>query len=357
MADRTKVRWSQLKIGIIASAAFVVLFVLVFLLTSSKNPFSHYALLHTYMDNASGLPDGTEVRLNGIQIGFLEQPRLTGSRDPKRAVEFDMMVKPDFLSQIPEDSTVTIAASTLLGGKVIDITRGVSKTPVKPGAELRSAQVEDIPQLMGEMKVVLDSLQTIVGRVDSLLAGIEQGKGNIGKLLKDQELYDRLNGIAAEGQKLLTDVRTANGTLGKLIYDDTLYRDLDAPLKRIDSMIADLQGGQGTAGKLLKDPALYDEARQSLGEIHSLVNELNAGKGTAGKLVKDEQLYHRLDELVAKFNVTVDKINSGQGTLGQLAVNPQLYDALSAATKEFQGLANDMRKNPKKFLSLRLALF
>jgi len=357
MADRGKVRWSQLKIGIVAASAFIILFILVFLLTSSKNPFSRYEQLRTYMDNAAGLPDGTEVRLNGILIGFLETPRLTESRDPKRAVEFDMRVKPDFLPQIPEDSTVAIAASTLLGGKVIDITKGVSKVAVKPGAELRSAQVEDIPQLMGEMKVVLDSLNTIAARVDGLLAGIEQGKGNIGKLLKDQELYDRLNGIAAEGQKLLTDVRTANGTLGKLIYDDTLYRDLDAPLKRVDSMIAGLQGGQGTAGKLLKDPALYDEARQSLTQIHALLNELNAGKGTAGKLMKDEELYHRMDELVAKFNVTVDKINAGQGSLGQFVVNPQLYDALTGATREFQGLAKDMRTNPKKFLSLRLALF
>jgi len=357
MADRRKVRWSQLKIGIIAASAFIILFVLVYLLTSLKSPFTRYALLRTYMDNAAGLPDGTEVRLNGIQIGFLETPLLTGSRDPKRAVEFDMMVKPEFLPQIPEDSTVAIAASTLLGGKIIDITRGVSPTHVKPGAELRSAQVEDIPQLMGEMKVVLDSLQTIVVRVDNLLGGIEQGKGNVGKLLKDEELYNRLNGIAAEGQQLLSDVRTANGTLGKLIYDDTLYRDLDAPLKRLDAMIADLQAGQGTAGKLLKDPALYDEAHRSLTEMRTLLTELNAGKGTAGKLMKDEDLYRQMRDLVAKFNVTVDKINAGQGTLGQLVVNPQLYDALTGATRDIQALVKDMHANPKRFLSVRLGLF
>src|ERR1039458_9318651 len=86
MADRAKVRWSQLKIGIVAGTGFIILFVLVFLLTSSHSPFSHYALLRTYMDNAAGLPDGTEVRLNGIIIGFLETPRLTESHDPKRAV-------------------------------------------------------------------------------------------------------------------------------------------------------------------------------------------------------------------------------------------------------------------------------
>ena len=51
------------------------------------------------------------------------------------------------------------------------------------------------------------------------------------------------------------------------------------------------------------------------------------------------------------------QINAGQGTLGQLIVNPQMYDALTGATREFQGLAKDIRTNPKKFLSIRLTLF
>ena len=88
-----------------------------------------------------------------------------------------------------------------------------------------------------------------------------------------------------------------------------------------------------------------------------MTGEINSGKGTAGKLLKDEQLYNRLDLLVVKFNIIVDKMNTGQGTLGQLIVNPQLYDALNGMTREFQGLARDMRANPKKFLTIRLALF
>ena len=52
-----------------------------------------------------------------------------------------------------------------------------------------------------------------MGRADNLLAVVEQGKGNIGKLLKDEEFYARLTAIESEGQKLLTDIRTSNGTL------------------------------------------------------------------------------------------------------------------------------------------------
>jgi len=356
MPEARKVRWSQLKVGIVGLCAFIILFVLVFLLTQSQGLFHSTVTLRTYMDDASGLTEGTPVRLNGILVGNLDRVTLTNSRDPKRAVEFQMQIRSEYLPQIPEDSVVGIAASNLLGDKYLNITRGTGK-PAKDGAELKALESQDIPELMAQMSGLLGSFQGIVNRVDSLLVGVEQGKGNIGLLLKDDELYKRLNGIVAEGNGLLSDIRNGHGTLSKIIYDDALYNDIRKPLQRVDAMLADLQAGQGSAGKLLKDPALYDEARATIAEIKTVVSDLNAGKGTAGKLLKDDSLNKRLDELVAKLNVTMDKINSGQGTIGQLMVNPQMYDALTGATREFQSLAKDIRANPKKFLSIRLTIF
>jgi phospholipid/cholesterol/gamma-HCH transport system substrate-binding protein len=357
MADPRKVRWSQLKVGVLGLGAFSILSVLIFLLTSSKGFFQKTALLYTYMDDASGMSEGTPVRLNGFTIGTLDKIELTKSTDPKRSVRFVMKVQEKFLPQIPVDSVAGISAANLLGDKFLNITKGRDAQTVKDGAELKSLQAQDIPELMTQAASVLQTFQTIVNRLDSLLAGVEQGKGNIGKLLKDEELYDRLNGIATEGQNLLSDVRKGQGTISKLIYDDALYQEIRSPIRRVDALLADLQAGTGTAGKLLKDPALYDEAKASLAEIRGLLADLNAGKGSAGKLLKDEALHKRLEELVAKFNSTIDKINAGQGTLGQLVVNPQLYDSLNGATREFQSLAKDMRANPKKFLTIRLMLF
>ena len=357
MADPKKVRWSQLKVGVVGLSAFLILFVLIFLLTSSRGIFQKTAMLHTFMEDASGMAEGTPVRLNGFTVGSLDSIGLTKSTDPKKAVEFQMKVQEKFLGQIPVDSVAAISAANLLGDKFINITKGRSAQTVKDNAEIKSLQAQDIPELMAQAANLLQTFQSIVNRLDSLLAGIEQGKGNIGKLLKDDELYTRLNGIATEGQNLLADVRHGKGTISKLIYEDDLYQELRAPIKRVDAILADLQSGKGSAGKLLKDPALYDEAKASLTEIRTLLADLNAGKGTAGKLLKDDKLHQRLDELVAKFNGTIDKINSGQGTIGQLLVNPQLYESLNGATREFQSLAKDMRANPKKFLTIRLTLF
>ena len=358
MPDHTKVRWSQLRVGIIAITAFVILFVMVFLLTSAKGGlFKHNALLRTYMDDASGLSDGTAVRLNGITIGYLDGLELSGSRDPKRAVGFAMRVQPEYLAQIPVDSVVGIGAANLLGDKFLNITKGQSPEHVKEGAELKPLESQDIPELLKQMATLLTTFQTSVNRVDALLAGVEAGQGNLGKLLKDEGLYNTINAITAEGQKLLTDIRTGNGTLTKLIYDDKLYQEVRAPLQRVDAILADVQAGQGTVGKALKDPALFDEAKQSIAELNKLMADINAGKGTAGKLIKDEELYRQAVTLVNRLDGTLQKISAGQGTVGQFLVNPQLYDTLNSTTAEAQSLVKDIRANPKKFLSITLRIF
>jgi phospholipid/cholesterol/gamma-HCH transport system substrate-binding protein len=357
MAERGKVRWSQLKVGLVAITAIAITVILIFLLTSKTGLFQHNVPLRTYMDDASGITEGTAVRLNGITIGYLDRLRLSNTTNPKRIVEFDMQVKEEYLSQIPTDSVAGIGAANLLGDKFINITKGMAAQHVKAGDELPSMVAQDIPELMAQSANLLQSFQGIVNRVDRMLAGVEEGKGTIGKFLNDPELYNRTIAIEGEVQKLVTDARTGGGTISKLIYDDSVYQDFRSPIHRIDAILADLQAGQGTAGKFLKDPELFDQARLIAMELKTLLAELNAGKGTAGKLLKDDQLAQRADELMVKLNGTIDKINAGQGTIGQFLVNPQLYNELNGATREFQGLAKDIRANPKKFLRIKLALF
>jgi phospholipid/cholesterol/gamma-HCH transport system substrate-binding protein len=358
MPDHTKIRWSQLRVGVIAITAFAILFVMVFLLTSTKGGlFQHNVLLRTYMDDASGLSDGTAVRLNGIAIGYLDRLELTGSRDPKRAVGFDMLVRPEFLTQIPVDSVVGIGAANLLGDKFLNITKGQSPDHVKDGSELKPLESQDIPELLKQMATLLTTFQTSVNRIDALLAGVEAGQGNLGKLLKDEGLYNTINSITAEGQKLLVDIRTGNGTLSKLIYDDKLYQEVRAPLQRADAILADIQSGQGSVGKALKDPALFDEAKQTIADLDTLLKGVNSGKGSLGKAMNDEQLYKTAVTLINRLDGTLEKISGGQGTVGQFLVNPELYNTLNSTTTEAQSLLKDIRANPKKFLSVTVKIF
>ncbi|MEP6715193.1 MAG: MlaD family protein [Terriglobia bacterium] len=357
MASQAKVQWAQLRVGVVVTIAMIIAASLIFLLTGQSNLLSGEFILRTYMEDSAGMAANAPVRLNGIAVGHIAKVGLSGSHEPKRTVQIDMKISRKYLDLIPDDSRAAISAANLLGDKYINISKGVHPKHVSPGSEIKSVESQDIPEILAQASGLLSQFQTILGRVDGLLAIVDSGQGNLGKFLKDDSLYDRINATAGEVAQLIKDIKNSNGTISHLLYDSTLYDDIRRPIQRLDEMLAQVQQSKGTAGKLLYDPVLYDEARDSIGEAKKLLDGLNAGRGTAGKFLKDEEVYKQLTLVTQKVNLALDKISSGQGTIGQLMVNPQLYDSMTGVTRELNSLVADAHKNPKKFLTIRLALF
>ena len=357
MPAESKVKWAQLRVGILAVVAMVVVAVLIFLITGNTNPFESKSHIYTYMNDAAALTQGAPVNLNGIQIGKVKDIVLSGSNDPRRVVRIDMEVPESKLSSIPLDSVASISAANVLGTKFINIKKGKSTTPVRGGQEIPSLNTAEFEDVVQQGYSVLTSLQGIVDRVDRIVGQVEVGKGSIGKLLVDETLYNRVLAVVDSVQLLANAISSDKGTIGKLIYDPELYNQVRGELTRLDNIMQDLQAGQGTAGKFLKDPAVYDEIQKTTAEIRQLVADLNAGKGTAGKLLKSDDLHRQLQATIDRIDLVIDKVNSGQGTVGQLLVNSQLYDNLNGSTRELHELFKDFRANPKKFLRIKLSIF
>lgn len=357
MAAPSKVSWAQLRVGIMAAVALILLGVLIFYMTSGKSPFARDKNIYSYLDTAPGIAKGAPVRLNGLTVGNVEKVEFSGDKRPGRFIRIEMKIFEQDVAKIPSDSKVSVGSENLLSGRLIDIQKGVSPTPVQPNGELPSDSTTEIEDLMRQGKTTLGAAELILKRMEAIVAQVELGKGSIGRILKDEELYNRINSIAGEIEKMTKTVNSGKGTMSRLLYDEGLYQDLRQTLARFDSIAAGLQAGEGTAGKLLKDPKLYDDAHKSVDELRGLLADLNAGKGTAGKLLKDEQLHNQISKTVTSLNLMLDNLNQGKGTMGQLLVNQQLYENLNGSTTELQGLLKDFRANPKKFLRIKLGLF
>src|SRR5579871_4372490 len=148
MASPQKIKWAQLKVGVLALVGMIIVAVLSFLLTGNGGLFQRTAILRTYLDDSAGMVEGATVRLNGIAIGSIDKVRLSGERTKGRIVVISMLVKHDFLAEIPTDSKAGISAANLLGDKYINITKGTRPDHVKDGDTIQSLQVQDIPELM-----------------------------------------------------------------------------------------------------------------------------------------------------------------------------------------------------------------
>lgn len=357
MPRTAKTGWSQLKVGIMALLALAILFALVFLLTGVDNPFADKAELYTHMRDSAAMTVGSGVRLNGILIGKVTDIRLTNDPDLDRSIRMTLQIDREHLGSIPVDSELGFSAESVLGAKFLNIRRGESREAMKDRSEIKSRDDRDFLEIVQSAMPLFQSVQSILNRLDKVVAIIERGEGSIGKLIVSEEAYGRFNSILTDMQKVSHSLSTGEGTVGRLLYDGALYDDFRQSLARLDAVVAGLQRGEGTVGKLMKDPALYDELRQTTAEIRTLVADLNAGKGTAGKLLKDPEMHDRLAGTLDRLNQTMDQINSGQGTLGQMMVNPALYENLAGTTAEMQQLMKDFRANPKKFLTIQLRLF
>ena len=357
MAIQNKASWARMKVGIMALAALVILAVLVFVVTGENTLFQSKGQLVTYMDDSAAMTEGSPVRLNGILVGKVDKIALSGLNQPRRIVRIDLQVAAKWFDSIPVDSIASISAENVLGAKFINIKKGTAKEAVRGGSELASLDTREFDDVVQQGYSLLESLRGILKRVDAIVATVEVGKGSIGKLLVDEELYNKVISITNEVDSMVKTLNKGDGTLGKLLHDDKLYGDVRGTIARLDGMMQGLQDGQGTAGKLLKDPAIYDETKAAITDVRKLLAGLDKGEGTAGKLLKSTDLHDRIALSITKLNTMLDKVNSGQGTLGQLLVNQQLYDNLAGATHEMNGLMKDFRANPKKFLKIQLHLF
>ncbi|HVM48754.1 MAG TPA: hypothetical protein VMU04_12045, partial [Candidatus Acidoferrum sp.] len=110
---------------------------------------------------------------------------------------------------------------------------------------------------------------------------ISEGKGTIGKLVKDEALYNsalaavtNLQGTAVEVRQTVADARrivdqvnSGKGTVGKLLTDDTLYRETVASVTNLHGILQKINEGQGTVGKLVNDQEFYKNAKMSLQKL------------------------------------------------------------------------------------------
>ena len=84
---------------------------------------------------------------------------------------------------------------------------------------------------------------------------------------------------------------------------------------------------------------------------------LTRNDNTAGKLLTEKELYDRLNSTVNRLDELTKHLNAGEGTAGQLLHNKEMYDNMNSAANELKGLIADIRKDPKKYLNVKVSIF
>jgi phospholipid/cholesterol/gamma-HCH transport system substrate-binding protein len=182
----------------------------------------------------------------------------------------------------------------------------------------------------GESRLVQD-LDRLLARADTLVASVERGEGALGVLVRDPDATRAVKRVvtAAEGlAQTLDRAREADGLIQALLFDPAgkaIVTDLRETARHFREVTARVAQGEGLLGRLTQ-PGTEDVAKQAaegLQGLGRLASDL-AGDARLGEALAD------LRTAMANLKDITARIEAGEGTIGGLVTDPTIYENLAA---------------------------
>lgn len=361
MPSQQEVRWSQLKVGVIVLVSTIVLVTLLFLMTSSSGIgiLSHKLTVTTYFENSAGLKTGAAVNLEGVTIGTIKSVTVINTPDRKLTpVKVVMKLNEKYAPSLKKDSKASLSTVGVLGDTVVDINSQFAVgPPLQDGDELKTTETPSLTDVVKASQGTIESLNVILAKMNVIVDNLQSGKGSVGQLINNPDLYNKATATVDELHKLEVNLNNGRGSIGKLMTDDTMYNRLNDAAGKLENIADSLNSGKGTAGMLLKDDSLYKNLNSTLVHANSLMADADAGKGGLGLMLKDPGFRKELSETLSNVNSLVAGVNQGQGTLGKLAKDDAAYTNLNKLLTASTDLVTTIRSDPKKYLTIHLKIF
>jgi phospholipid/cholesterol/gamma-HCH transport system substrate-binding protein len=361
MPSQQEVRWSQLKVGVIVLISTVILVALLFLMTSSAGLgiLSHKLTVVTYFENSAGLKTGAAVNLEGVTIGTVKSVTIDNSPARKLTpVKVVMKLNEKYAVDLKKDSRASLSTVGVLGDTVVDINSQFAIGPkLQDGDELKTLETPSLTDVVKASQGTIESLNVILAKMNVIVDNIQSGKGSVGQLINNPDLYNKANNTVDELLKLEKNLNAGRGSIGKLMTDDTLYNRFNDTVEKLENIANSVNSGKGTAGMLLKDDALYKNLNSTVAHANSILADADAGKGGLGLMLKDPKFRQDLSSTISQVNSLVSNINAGKGTLGKLATDDSVHTNLNKLLTASTDLVTTIRSDPKKYLTIHLKIF
>ncbi|MDI6732369.1 MAG: MlaD family protein [Planctomycetota bacterium] len=237
----------------------IVLLIFVSITISKLNIFSSPQYIKVVFEDSGGLKKGDTVRVLGMTAGVVYRLKLLSDNRIKVFLKLSEPV------EIREDYRITVEESSMLGGNFVGINPGTpGKQTVHPKATLKG-------------KMVLPGL-------DALTKFIQDNQKEV------KEFFE-------QGIKVIKETAEGKGTLGKLLTDEELYTSLKETSQSLKNTIEKIESGEGSAGKFINDDRLYIDLKDSVESLKKTVKEVESGKGFLGKLIYDEKLSTQVSDV------------------------------------------------------------
>jgi phospholipid/cholesterol/gamma-HCH transport system substrate-binding protein len=261
--------------------------------------------LHAQFHNVQDLKRGDQVKMAGVPIGYVEKLEIANDK-----VDVSMKVSPS--AGVKTSSTATIKFMGMMGQNYVAIEFGTNATLATEGTMLTSVEQPDMSQLIARISNVAGSVEDLTksfsgGQLDKIL-------GPMNDILSNNK--EKVGVILGNLQSISTMMASGNGTVGKMLKDETLYNQALAAVDNLNATAGIIQTNvnqvmtstNGTLGKLLHDEKLYSETTAAMVQMRQIMEKINHGEGSVGKLVNDDSLINNAKLTLQKLDKATDSL-------------------------------------------------
>jgi phospholipid/cholesterol/gamma-HCH transport system substrate-binding protein len=223
-------------------------------------------------ETINGVEVGHRVRFQGMDAGVVE--RIIPPHQPGQPVELVLRIDERLRGLVRTDSVARIVSEGLLGAKVVEIAPGLPGSP--PAMEMariaaeRPVEFSDLlkraTHSLARLDAVAQAAEKGLAEINLLAASIRRGEGNLGKLAKDEALYQHLVDLSRRGERTLTSLDENLDAL-KQTWPFSRYFDSRAYLDRERVLY---QPGADRRSRVLRSEDLFEPGRSVLTNLGRL---------------------------------------------------------------------------------------
>lgn len=254
-------------------------------------------------ENVEGLEVAAPVTIDGYKVGQVREINFNYENPGK----IEVLLALNKQLHLPQDSKAMIG-STLLSGSYVEIILGQSTEMIPLGGIIESGTS---PDLMASISNdVLPSVSSIMPKIDSLLISVNN-----------------------------------------LVSDPALT----ASIKNIEALTGNLSSTSQSLNTLMRNqiPGILNGASSTVANLDTITSNLTLLSEELNKLPLN-QTVENVNGLTSNLVKFTGNLNNPNSTLGELTQDSELYDRINRLTADIDSLILDIKKNPKRYISIKL---
>jgi phospholipid/cholesterol/gamma-HCH transport system substrate-binding protein len=284
-------------VGMFVLVGIIILLAGILTVGNLHTTFTKKMKITAVFDDVNGLLPGSNIWFSGVKIGTVKTLSFYG----KSKVKIEMNIDEASQQYIRKDAFVKIGSDGLIGNKILIIYGGtVAAGEVVEGDMLQVAAVLSTDDVMNTLQQNNKNILAITNDFKVISKRFVDGQGTLGKLMKDETIYDNINSTTKSLQQASVKAQQLMASLseftGKLDDEGTLMNDLVTDTVLFKTMSASI-----------------DKLQQMSDSAAVMVNNLKAASqdpnSTLGVLLHDDESGAHMKATIKNLETSSQKLN------------------------------------------------